>query len=173
MICFCHISCKSPRQNKETSITPRIETVPASKDFIVNKRGDNIELVTKTEEEWKKTLSAEEFYVIRNKGTERAFSGDLWDNKQEGLYTCAACGQVLFLSSAKYDSGTGWPSFFRPDDELMIKKETDHKIGYPRTEVMCARCGGHLGHVFDDGPPPTGLRYCLNSVSLNFVKSDN
>lgn len=175
---FIQSNCKSSKaianDKSKTIDTPPISIeVADSKKFIINKRGDQIELIEKSEEEWKKILSSEEFYVLREKGTERAFSGDLWENKKPGLYTCAACDLVLFTSSSKYDSGTGWPSFFRADDDKMIKKDTDHHLGYARTEVMCARCGGHLGHVFDDGPPPTGLRYCINSVSLDFIEAKN
>lgn len=160
-------ACKS---SKPTEIATAI--VPEDIDStIVNERGDTLDQLILTEEEWREKLTDEEFRILRKKGTEKAFSGDLWDNKKEGLYTCAGCGTVLFTSSAKYDSDTGWPSFFRPDDEKLIKKAVDHQIGYPRTEVLCARCGGHLGHVFEDGPPPTGLRYCINSAALNFIES--
>ena len=120
------------------------------------------------EDDWRERLTEFEYYVIREKGTERAFTGKYWDNKNEGTYTCKACNLPLFDSKAKYKSGTGWPSFFVPLDEKNIKEESDYLLGYKRTEVLCSRCGGHLGHVFPDGPEPTGLRYCLNSISLNF-----
>jgi len=123
--------------------------------------------ITKTAEEWKQVLTEEEFHVLREHGTERAFTGDLWDNKREGLYLCAACDLELFSSDDKYESGTGWPSFFQPIGDDAIGTSRDISFGV-RTEVHCARCGGHLGHVFDDGPEPTGLRYCINSVSLDF-----
>jgi peptide-methionine (R)-S-oxide reductase len=124
--------------------------------------------VVKTEEEWKKELSPEQFRILREKGTERAFSGDFWDHHDIGTYSCAACGQELFQSDSKFDSGCGWPSYFKPINELVISEEKDVSYGMVRTEVMCSKCGGHLGHVFPDGPPPTGMRYCINSGSLVF-----
>ncbi len=132
--------------------------------------GDTLKKIVKTKQEWKAQLTKEEYYVLREAGTERSFSGDLWDNKKEGIYTCAACDLPLFDSSTKYKSGTGWPSFYQPINEVNLGRDTDQNLGYTRNEVHCARCGGHQGHVFDDGPKPTGLRYCINSVSLNFVE---
>ncbi|MEQ8556140.1 MAG: peptide-methionine (R)-S-oxide reductase MsrB [Cyclobacteriaceae bacterium] len=120
--------------------------------------------------EWKSRLSEEEFEVLRNKGTEYAFTGKYWNNKKEGVYTCAGCQLPLFDSSAKFRSGTGWPSFYQPINEINVAEEKDTSYGMVRTEVLCARCGGHLGHVFPDGPKPTKLRYCINSVSLNFIE---
>lgn len=127
------------------------------------------EKVEKTAEEWKAQLSEKEYYVIREKGTERAFTGELLEEKRSGTFTCKACQLPLFGSDTKFKSGTGWPSFYAPITEENIASETDYLIGYARTEVMCARCEGHLGHVFEDGPEPTGLRYCINSVSIDFV----
>ena len=121
-----------------------------------------------TDEEWRQTLSPDAYRVLREAGTERAFTGQYWDNKKTGTYVCAACRLPLFSSDTKFKSGTGWPSFWQPLAEENIGRDTDRKLGYERNEVHCSRCGGHLGHVFNDGPPPTGLRYCINSVSLGF-----
>ena len=128
------------------------------------------EKVVKSETEWKAVLTPEQYHVLREKGTERAFSGKTWDNHEHGIYVCAACGQALFSSETKFDSGTGWPSFYKPLTNGAVKDIVDKSYGMQRTEVVCSRCGGHLGHVFDDGPKPTGLRYCMNSVSMKFIK---
>ena len=121
-----------------------------------------------SEEEWKARLTPDRFNVLRKKGTERPFTGELLHNKEKGTYQCAGCGLELFRSDSKFNSGSGWPSFNDVVDNDNIKTETDVSFGMVRTEIMCARCGGHLGHVFDDGPAPTGLRYCVNSLSLDF-----
>ena len=127
-----------------------------------------MEKVKKSEQDWKSELSPEQYEVLRNKGTEPAFTGEYVDTKEDGVYRCAACGEELFSSDTKFDSGTGWPSFYQPMDDEKVATEDDNSFLMRRTEVLCNRCGGHLGHVFDDGPNPTGQRYCINSCSLEF-----
>lgn len=129
-----------------------------------------MEKIKKSEEEWRRELSDEQFYVCRQKGTERAFTGKYWDHHDQGMYRCACCGNDLFSSDTKFDSGTGWPSFWAPVAEENVATEDDNSLMMRRTEVTCGKCGAHLGHVFEDGPRPTNLRYCINSASLNFEK---
>jgi peptide-methionine (R)-S-oxide reductase len=130
------------------------------------------ERVLRSDTEWQRELTPEQYRVCREKGTERAFTGEYWNTKDPGTYHCACCGAPLFASQTKFDSGTGWPSFWQPLDQQAVRTATDLAHGMRRTEVLCARCDAHLGHVFGDGPRPTGLRYCINSVSLRLERED-
>lgn len=121
-----------------------------------------------SEEEWKKKLTKEQYYVLRQKGTEKPFTGEYWNNHDKGMYYCSGCGTPLFDSNTKFESGSGWPSFYAPIKEELISENKDSSFGMKRTEILCSKCGSHLGHVFKDGPKPTGLRYCVNSISLKF-----
>ncbi len=129
-----------------------------------------MEKKVKNDEEWKKQLTPEQFRICRTKGTERAFSGEYNHCKEEGVYQCVCCGNDLFISDAKFNSGTGWPSFFKPISQEHVRTESDHSYGMQRVEVLCGQCDSHLGHLFDDGPPPTGQRYCINSVSIKLAQ---
>jgi peptide-methionine (R)-S-oxide reductase len=128
--------------------------------------------VTKSDEEWRRELTPDQYQVLRCHGTERAFTGPYWDNKDQGLYTCAGCGRPLFRSETKYDSGTGWPSFYEPVEDAAVSEHSDRSLLMTRTEVRCADCDSHLGHVFPDGPQPTGLRYCMNGTALDFKEDE-
>ena len=133
---------------------------------------DTTKKMPATDAEWKTQLTPDQYYILREKGTERAFTGEYWDNHEKGIYKCAGCGSTLFSSTQKFDSGCGWPSFSLPWDSTAVNYHEDNSHGMKRTEVTCKKCGGHLGHVFDDGPPPTNLRYCINSGAMVFEKQE-
>ncbi len=154
--------CNSAPTGQSTAVAPAAGAPAETPTVAMNTT------INKSDEEWRKTLTPEQYRILRQKGTERAFTGKYWNTKDEGLYRCAGCGEVLFESDTKYDSGCGWPSFYAPASKTVIAETEDNSHFMQRIEVLCAKCGGHLGHVFEDGPQPTGLRYCINSASLNF-----
>lgn len=147
--------------SKAPATTPKAEAKAGEKPFPVQK----------TDAEWRKILTPQQYHILRQKGTERPFANEFADNHEHGIYKCAACGNELFSSEAKFESGTGWPSFYQPIAPEAVRVREDRTFFMTREEVMCARCGGHLGHVFDDGPQPTGLRYCMNSGAMTFAKA--
>lgn len=165
-------ACNS--QSKQTKVSTNednmttVEQGPTYKYVPPAKEGEVV-VIEESEDYWREQLTEEEFYILREEGTERSFTSPLLNEKRQGVFTCAACGLPLFASDTKFKSGTGWPSFFKPINDAYIRQDVDNRYGMRRVEVSCARCNGHQGHVFPDGPEPTGLRYCINGLALNFV----
>jgi len=173
-LAFFFLSCTHASQSSSKELNGKPVAVhQVLQDSIIQlPGGDTLHRVVKTSDEWKEILTDTEYYILREKGTERAFTGPYVENKKEGVYHCGGCGLALFSSDTKYRSGTGWPSFWQPIKEGHVAEEFDGKYGWNRTEVLCGRCGGRLGHVFKDGPQPTGLRYCINGYALSFKESE-
>jgi peptide-methionine (R)-S-oxide reductase len=159
----------TPANSQPSQVSPAAAT-PTSQP--VTAMATKTQKVTKTDEEWRRLLTPEQYFILRQKGTEMPFTGQYDKTSDKGVYVCAACGQELFSSDTKFDSHCGWPSYFQPVGKDKVDESTDASHGMTRTEVTCSRCGGHLGHVFNDGPPPTGLRYCINSAALKLVKKE-
>lgn len=170
LIACSNSDSSAPSSNRQAAAKDALAT--SVKLYSVTQKGYIMsEKIIKTEEEWKKQLTPQQYHVLREQGTEAPSSGATWNNHDKGIYRCAACGNDLFSSEHKYESGTGWPSFWQPIAKENVTEKPDNGLFMRRTEILCSRCDGHLGHVFDDGPKPTGLRYCMNSAAMTFVKT--
>ncbi len=173
VISACSQNTKVAEKVPQQEATLQVVTTKKNVDNeSVERFPEKIEKVEKTEDEWREILTEEEYRILREEGTERAFTGKYWDNKKKGTYYCSGCDLALFDSKTKFKSGTGWPSFYQPIKKEYVGEKVDNKYGWNRTEVVCGRCDGHLGHVFDDGPAPTGLRYCINGNILTFKANE-
>ena len=164
--------CESPEDEAAATPAQAAAAQPTDEPTMKNKTQKQAYPLAKSDEQWRKELTPEQYEILRKKGTERAFTGEYWDNKEEGTYVCAGCAQPLYSSQTKFESGTGWPSFWQAVSENAVATEDDSSWFMKRTELLCSNCGGHLGHVFNDGPQPTGMRHCINSASLKFVPAE-